>query len=537
MPVLNALDAPIEKTEEEPLEREVVDAELQKLLAADPAQMSYDEYLKWYVSLKNIQRFYRTPVIDPLTFIDGFAEEDFDKAAAAGGSQQPQQTSRGSPTPKEKTEKRPPTSSWSSSGVVTATAGGWSSAVPNRATVTNSSWSSSSAAAPVTSTWSSAGVSQRQPSATNGWSSVSSSSVDNGNRPGAGALALHQARSLMPPSCLGNFMKVTCEVFKAKRLSSVSSISTQDSEGYPSWKAVELEKAVTDFNWDIFEFVDGLRDPADVLKTVGMFLFKRVMADLGDEWYSKAMKWLVAVQEACHEVPFHNAIHAADVAIALHHLLQVFEPGLGSLDLIACYCAALAHDVYHPGYSNRFVLAFWESIDPADSHPLETLHAREAVRMLKKSGLAELLGRDRINLVHSMIIATDMQQHNMWVNKAKCLDVLSKEDRLCVMLHAADISNPARSRRVMQKWSIRCMREFWNERDLFLARGSDPPSTLPPRATCNASLASAQVGFSKFFVRPLLVAMLDSGSWVWLKNIDDNIRTRQDVIDAYASSL
>ncbi|KAF4693917.1 Calcium/calmodulin-dependent 3',5'-cyclic nucleotide phosphodiesterase 1B [Perkinsus olseni] len=469
MPVLNALDAAIEKTEEEPLEREVVDAELQKLLAADPAQMSYDEYLKWYVSLKNIQRFYRTPVIDPLTFIDGFAEEDFDKAAAAGGSQQP--------------------------------AGADESCPPRRT----------------------AGLRYHP--------RVLIMAIDRA------LLALHQARSLMPPSCLGNFMKVTCEVFKAKRLSSVSSISTQDSEGYPSWEAVELEKAVTDFNWDIFEFVDGLRDPADVLKTVGMFLFKRVMADLGDEWYSKAMKWLVAVQEAYHEVPFHNAIHAADVAIALHHLLQVFEPGLGSLDLLACYCAALAHDVYHPGYSNRFVLAFWESIDPADSHPLETLHAREAVRMLMESGLAELLGRDRIDLVHSMIIATDMQQHNMWVDKAKCLDVLSKEDRLCVMLHAADISNPARSRRVMQKWSIRCMREFWNERDLFLARGSDPPSTLPPRATCNASLASAQVGFSKFFVRPLLVAMLDSDPWVWLKNIDDNIRTRQDVIDAYASSL
>mmetsp|Transcript_5109 Transcript_5109/g.4975 ORF Transcript_5109/g.4975 Transcript_5109/m.4975 type:complete len:89 (-) Transcript_5109:68-334(-) len=85
----------------------------------------------------------------------------------------------------------------------------------------------------------------------------------------------------------------------------------------------------------------------------------------------------------------------------------------------------------------------------------------------------------------------------------------------------------------MQKWSIRCMREFWNERDLFLAKGVDPPSTLPPRATSNVSLASAQIGFSKFFVRPLLVAMLDSKSWDWIRNIDDNIRTRESVIEAY----
>ncbi|EEQ97799.1 High-affinity cAMP-specific 3',5'-cyclic phosphodiesterase, putative [Perkinsus marinus ATCC 50983] len=339
----------------------------------------------------------------------------------------------------------------------------------------------------------------------------------------------------MPFSCLGNFMKVTCQVFKTKRLSSVSSISTQDSDGYSSWEAVELEKAVTDFNWDIFDFVDGLRDPTDVLKTVGIFLFKRAAKDLQLDWYPRAMKWLRLVQDAYQDVPFHNVVHAADIAIALHHLLEVFERSfnLDALDLIACYCAALAHDVYHPGYSNRYVLAFWGIKDSSDTHPLETIHAREAVRMLRETGMAELLGGRRVDLIHRMIIATDMQQHNMWVEKAKCLDSLSKEDRLCVMLHAADISNPARSRSVMQKWSIRCMREFWNERDLFLAKGVDPPSTLPPRATSNVSLASAQIGFSKFFVRPLLVAMLDSKSWDWIRNIDDNIRTRESVIEAY----
>ncbi|EEQ97798.1 hypothetical protein Pmar_PMAR004538 [Perkinsus marinus ATCC 50983] len=79
MPVLNALDTPLEKSEE-PLEREVIDAELQRLLETKPAQMSYDEYLKWYVAVKNIQRFYRSPVIEPLMFIDGFTEEDLEKA-------------------------------------------------------------------------------------------------------------------------------------------------------------------------------------------------------------------------------------------------------------------------------------------------------------------------------------------------------------------------------------------------------------------------------------------------------------------------
>lgn len=41
---------------------------------------------------------------------------------------------------------------------------------------------------------------------------------------------------------------------------------------------------MTDFNWDIFDFVDGLRDPTDVLKTVGIFLFKRAAKDLQLDW-------------------------------------------------------------------------------------------------------------------------------------------------------------------------------------------------------------------------------------------------------------
>lgn len=48
MPVLNALDTPLEKSEE-PLEREVIDAELQRLLETKPAQMVVParSFTKW----------------------------------------------------------------------------------------------------------------------------------------------------------------------------------------------------------------------------------------------------------------------------------------------------------------------------------------------------------------------------------------------------------------------------------------------------------------------------------------------------------
>ncbi|KAF4673481.1 Subunit of heteropentameric Replication factor C (RF-C), partial [Perkinsus chesapeaki] len=172
---LNALDTTTsEPAAEDSVDRAVIDAELERLLTANPAHMSYDEYLKWYVSLKNVQRFYRTPVVDPLMFVDAFTQSDIDKASSIGAQSD------------EKTKVT--VASWSSSSSTPAAAvGGWSSSSSSpsvaaasgpAARVASSSSTGWSSAQAVTSTTSSSWSSQQRPPPppppANGWSSVSS---------------------------------------------------------------------------------------------------------------------------------------------------------------------------------------------------------------------------------------------------------------------------------------------------------------------------------------------------------------------------
>lgn len=59
----------------------------------------------------------------------------------------------------------------------------------------------------------------------------------------------------------------------------------------------------------------------------------------------------------CRPNPYHNSTHAADVTQAL--LAIVYQDGLHTkftdLELLACFIAAIIHDVVHPGFSNPFL--------------------------------------------------------------------------------------------------------------------------------------------------------------------------------------
>ena len=57
--------------------------------------------------------------------------------------------------------------------------------------------------------------------------------------------------------------------------------------------------------------------------------------------------------------PYHNAIHAADVAQAMHCFLQqkALATALDKVDVMASILAAICHDLDHPGRTAVFVKA------------------------------------------------------------------------------------------------------------------------------------------------------------------------------------
>ena len=74
----------------------------------------------------------------------------------------------------------------------------------------------------------------------------------------------------------------------------------------------------------------------------------------------KLLSWLREVEAAYPSSnPYHTALHAADVTASLHYFLS--QPRLAALltplDWLAALCAAIAHDVGHPGVNNGFLEA------------------------------------------------------------------------------------------------------------------------------------------------------------------------------------
>ncbi|KAF4747047.1 Calcium/calmodulin-dependent 3',5'-cyclic nucleotide phosphodiesterase 1B, partial [Perkinsus olseni] len=274
-------------------------------------------------------------------------------------------------------------------------------------------------------------------------------------------------------------------------------------------------------SFDIFDYAaSNFINKYDVLPVAAMVIFDDVLrnVDLPErrkrDLRSSLQKFAEAVELGYNNAPFHNPIHATDVALALYMLISEKEPLLDPMLSIICYCAALGHDINHPGYSNWYAILNCDG-DEDDTHPLETMHARETIRLLEETGVAEFIEKESLQLIEKMILGTDMQVHNMWVEKAKEYEECSLEDRLTILLHAADLCNPTRTRTAMLKWSALILEEFGHERDLFFAQGKQPPKAIPTRADCPKAYLQIQLGFFRKLVEPL------------------NIRSRWEVLAIY----
>ena len=77
---------------------------------------------------------------------------------------------------------------------------------------------------------------------------------------------------------------------------------------------------------------------------------------------------------------------------------------------------------------------------------------------------------------------------------------------LLFLLHAADISKPAKAAPIFMEWCDRCLEEFFAQGDAEKQEG------LPVSAMCDRDLtvrSDSQLGFIKFIVRPTYVLMSD----------------------------
>lgn len=242
----------------------------------------------------------------------------------------------------------------------------------------------------------------------------------------------------------------------------------------------------------------------------------------------RVRSFLADVEEAYHpHNPYHNSSHAADVTQALGAMLAAddFASHLSDLEQLAVIVAAAIHDVGHPGVNNDFLIRTQSEAAVAynDQSINENMHAAAGFKLLAKKEnnfLSRLPGEDFRavrRLVIRIILSTDMARHHdsvedftaslrLWGPDLRAWAPDKRVVALQLLVHAADISNPARPLRFSSQWGRKVHEEFFAQGDKESALG------LSVSAICDrgrASVPQSQLTFIEYVVRPCFSALAE----------------------------
>jgi hypothetical protein len=246
-------------------------------------------------------------------------------------------------------------------------------------------------------------------------------------------------------------------------------------------------------------------------------------------------------------------LHAADVGQTLYSLLygnKNLSNRLSKLDQFTMLLSAFVHDVGHNGTNNDFLIktnsplalryndqsilenfhisTAWETITSKDEHNFMQDMTTENKQRFRK-------------LLIKVILATDNSKHFEKLNQLKqsiysglqatpCdtntnqLLYKNKDFIMEVLLHAADISNPAKTFRIYGRWVDKIMEEFYALGDLEKANNV----ALTDIFKRGNSRAKVQHGFLKYFVQPLFVSINGNIDGINVNKMLQNIQHNMD---------
>ncbi|KAJ6224787.1 hypothetical protein RDWZM_003332, partial [Blomia tropicalis] len=251
----------------------------------------------------------------------------------------------------------------------------------------------------------------------------------------------------------------------------------------------------------------------DLMKTfqIPSQTFIRLMLTLEDHYHS--------------EVPYHNSIHAADVAQSVHVLL--LSPALDSvftdLEILTALWAAAIHDIDHPGVTNQYLINSSSELALMynDESVLEAHSLAVAFKVLQDPdcdifiNLSKKQRQTLRRMTIDMVLATDMSKHMSLLADLKTMVETKKvagsgvlfldnyTERIQVlqnMLHCADLSNPTKRLHLYQKWCSLLMEEFFQQGDKERTLGLE---ISPMCDRNNSTIEKSQVGFIDYIVHPL----------------------------------
>ncbi|XP_067154615.1 dual specificity calcium/calmodulin-dependent 3',5'-cyclic nucleotide phosphodiesterase 1A isoform X2 [Apteryx mantelli] len=219
--------------------------------------------------------------------------------------------------------------------------------------------------------------------------------------------------------------------------------------------------------------------------------------------------------------PYHNLIHAADVTQTVHYILihTGIMHWLTELEILAMIFAATIHDYEHTGTTNNFHIQTRSDVAILynDRSVLENHHVSAAYRLMQEEEMNILANltkddwRELRSLVIEMVLSTDMSGHFQQIKTMRHTlqqrEGIDKAKAMSLILHAADISHPAKSWKLHYRWTMALMEEFFRQGDKEAALG------LPFSPLCDRKstlVAQSQIGFIDFIVEPTFSLLTDS---------------------------
>jgi len=233
--------------------------------------------------------------------------------------------------------------------------------------------------------------------------------------------------------------------------------------------------------------------------------------------------FLTGLEETYKPNPYHNSTHAADVVqvVTATLCMDEFTSQLTDLEVLSLLLAACIHDVAHPGVNNAYLIKAYAdmALTYNDNSINENWHLSCAFRILKDHNFLTHLSEADYRFVRRTIIDavlyTDMMFHQQLLKQFQAtmgvlgpnLDNWKDENRVLLLryvLHACDISNPARPWSVCREWAVRITEENFAQGDREREEGL-PVSPLNDRDKANP--VKGQQVFCDMFVKPTFQIM------------------------------
>ncbi|KAM9804596.1 LOW QUALITY PROTEIN: dual specificity calcium/calmodulin-dependent 3',5'-cyclic nucleotide phosphodiesterase 1A [Neosynchiropus ocellatus] len=303
--------------------------------------------------------------------------------------------------------------------------------------------------------------------------------------------------------------------------------------------ALKALKAVDQWSFDVFSFHEATGEHA--LKFLVYDLLTRY--DLINR-FRIPVQALVQFVEALengyskHKNPYHNLIHAADVTQTAHFLMlhTGLMHWLSELEILAMVFAAAIHDFEHTGTTNSFHIHTRSDVAILynDKSVLENHHVSAAYKLMAEEEMNILINlnkddwRELRALVIEMVMSTDMSCHFQQIktmrNALAQRDGMDKVKVLSLMLHAADISHPAKGWPLHHHWTHSLMEEFFRQGDKEVELGLPFSPLCDRKATM---IAQSQIGFIDFIVEPTFAVLIDTTENVIGPLIEEEWKARE----------